>query len=740
MTTATTTYEPTAEMVRDEKIYLAWGLTETEYDAIVAKLDRLPNYTEAGLLSAMWSEHVSYKKSKPVLRTFWSRNERVLQGPGEGAGILDIGDGQAVVFKAESHNHPSAVEPYEGAATGVGGILRDIFSMGAQPVAVLDSLRFGELDNATTKHLLDGVIDGIAGYGNAIGIPTVGGEIGFDAVYQGNPLVNVMAVGVIDQAAMQVGRAEGIGNTVMYVGAKTGRDGIHGATFASAEFSSDEYQNRSAVQVGDPFMEKLVMDATLKVIREHGDVIVGVQDMGAAGLVSSSAEMAGKAGMGMQLNLDLVPQREAGMTPYELMLSESQERMLLVVAAGHEAEVQAVFEDAGLDAVAIGTVTDTGRYELLWHGDVAADVPVDFLTTAPKQNMPQATPARLNEPSADFVPGSVDGAATLADLLQQPTIASKASLFRHFDSMVRADTVVKPGGDAAVVRLRGTKKALAMTTDVNSRFTYLDPYIGGQLAVAEAAGNVVATGAQPIGITDCLNFGNPDDPEIYYELAQSLAGINQMAKQLNTPVISGNVSLYNETDGQAIYPTPMIGMVGLHEDVKTITSISFKNAGDVIYVLGATGADFNGSELQKMMTGDIAGRLRDFDMTEIQATQAKLLNAIAADLVASAHDIAEGGLGVALAESMFKTPFGAEVQWQVPTAWLFSETPGRFVVSVPAVNVAAFEELMGATATKLGVVTAGDAIQMRTTTDELNLSKTTLQKNYEEAITWQRNQ
>ncbi|MDA5457074.1 phosphoribosylformylglycinamidine synthase subunit PurL [Weissella confusa] len=740
MTTATTTYEPTAEMVRDEKIYLAWGLTEAEYDLIVAKLDRLPNYTEAGLFSAMWSEHVSYKKSKPVLRTFWSRNERVLQGPGEGAGILDIGDGQAVVFKAESHNHPSAVEPYEGAATGVGGILRDIFSMGAQPIAVLDSLRFGELNNATTKHLLDGVIDGIAGYGNAIGIPTVGGEIGFDAVYQGNPLVNVMAVGVIDQAAMQVGRAEGVGNTVMYVGAKTGRDGIHGATFASAEFSSDEDQNRSAVQVGDPFMEKLVMDATLKAIREHGDVIVGVQDMGAAGLVSSSAEMAGKAGMGMQLNLDLVPQREAGMTPYELMLSESQERMLLVVAAGHEAEVQAVFEDAGLDAVAVGTVTDTGRYELLWHGDVAANVPVDFLTTAPKQEMPQATPARLNEPSADFVPGTLDGAATLTELLQQPTIASKASLFRHFDSMVRADTVVKPGGDAAVVRLRGTKKALAMTTDVNSRFTYLDPYIGGQLAVVEAAGNVVATGAQPIGITDCLNFGNPDDPEIYYELAQSVAGINQMAKQLNTPVISGNVSLYNETDGQAIYPTPMIGMVGLHEDVKMITTISFKNAGDVIYVLGETAADFNGSELQKMVTGDVSGRLRGFDMTEIQTTQAKLLDAIAADLVASAHDIAEGGLGVALAESTFKTPFGASMQWQVPTAWLFSETPGRFVVSVPEANVAVFEQLMGDTATKLGVVTAGDTIQMNTEADELNLSKTTLQENYEEAITWQRNQ
>ena len=675
-----------------------------------------------------------------MLRTFWSKNERVLQGPGEGAGILDIGDGQAVVFKAESHNHPSAVEPYEGAATGVGGILRDIFSMGAQPIAVLDSLRFGELDNNQTRHLLDGVIDGIAGYGNAIGIPTVGGEIGFDDVYQGNPLVNVMAVGVLEQSAMQVGRAEGIGNSVMYVGAKTGRDGIHGATFASAEFSSEEEQDRSAVQVGDPFMEKLVMDATLKVINEHGDAIVGVQDMGAAGLVSSSAEMAGKAGMGIRLNLDTVPQRETGMTPYELMLSESQERMLLVVAKGREAEIQAVFNEVDLDAVVVGEVTDTGRYELLWHDEIVTDVPVDFLTNAPKQDMAQTKPARLATPAADFTPTIADAAATIKDLLMQPTIASKAKLFRHFDSMVRADTVVKPGGDAAVVRLRGTKKALAMTTDVNSRFTYLNPFVGGQRAVAEAAGNIVATGALPIGITDCLNFGNPDDPEIYYELAQSVAGINDMARALNTPIISGNVSLYNEFDGQAIYPTPMIGMVGLHEDVADITTIAYKNAGDRIYVMGATTADFNGSEIQKLQAGQIAGQLPALDMTQVTATQKQVLAGISAGMIASAHDIAEGGLAIALAESAFKTDFGFDVTVDMPTAWLFSETPGRFVVSVKADQGADFEAMMGDTATFIGTVTTDATFKLQTETETIALDKTEMQTAYQEAITWLVNQ
>ena len=733
-----TTHEPTPAEIAATKPYQAWGLTDEEYTLIKQTLGRLPNYTETGLFAAMWSEHVSYKKSKPVLRTFWSTNERVLQGPGEGAGILDIGDGQAVVFKAESHNHPSAVEPYEGAATGVGGILRDIFSMGAQPIAVLDSLRFRELTDARTQHLLNGVIDGIAGYGNAIGIPTVGGEIGFDPVYQGNPLVKVMAVGVLDQERMQVGRADGSGNTVLYVGAKTGRDGIHGATFASAEFSSDAEQDRSAVQVGDPFLEKLVMDATLTAIQQFGEAIVGVQDMGAAGLVSSSAEMAGKAGMGIHLQLDNVPQRETGMTPYELMLSESQERMLLVVTKGHEAAVQAVFQEANLEAVVIGEVTATGRYELTWHGETVADLPVNFLTQAPKQTMEQVKPARLQDPAPDFTPHVADLTTVWQDILAQPTVASKASLFRHFDSMVRTNTVIKPGGDAAVVRLRGTKKALAMTTDVNARFTYLDPYIGGQRAVAEAAGNIIATGALPIGITDCLNFGNPDDPAIYYELAQSVAGINEMARQINTPIISGNVSLYNETDGAAIYPTPMIGMVGLHTDTADITTISFKQPDDVIYLLGDTTADFNGSELQQLQTGAIAGRLPGLNRDKLSATQQSVLAGIQQGLIASAHDLAEGGLAVSLAEGAFGTPFGFDVTVPWTASWLFSETPGRFLVTVPANAVDAFETLLDTTYLRLGTVTHDDRLVVTTADGTVNLDKARLQEAYEGAITWQR--
>ncbi|KRN33232.1 phosphoribosylformylglycinamidine synthase II [Weissella halotolerans DSM 20190] len=523
--------EPSPVEIKKQGLYKQWGLTEDEYEYIVAQIGRLPNYTETGLFAAMWSEHCSYKKSKPVLRTFWSQNERVLQGPGEGAGILDIGDGQAVVFKAESHNHPSAVEPYEGAATGVGGILRDIFSMGAQPIAILDSLRFGEVTQPSTRRLVDGVIAGIAGYGNAIGIPTVGGELVFDKAYQGNPLVNVMAVGLLDQTQMHVGKAEGIGNEVLYVGAKTGRDGIHGATFASAEFDSARGQDRSAVQVGDPFLEKLVMDTTIKVMRELGDSIIGVQDMGAAGLVSSSAEMASKAGNGIELDLDEVPQRETNMTPYELMLSESQERMLLVVKKGQAAKIADYYAKAGLAAVVIGQVRADQRYRLRFKKEIVADVAVDFLTTPPEPVLQQRQPRRLQVVNKQQMqPDLTDASATFLALLGQSSLASKASLYRHFDSMVRTDTVIKPGSDAALVRVAGTKKGLAMTTDINGRYTYLDPKEGGKRAVAEAAANIVVTGAKPIGITDCLNFGNPDDPTIYYELAQSVAGINQMAR------------------------------------------------------------------------------------------------------------------------------------------------------------------------------------------------------------------
>ncbi|MCT4376426.1 phosphoribosylformylglycinamidine synthase subunit PurL [Leuconostoc suionicum] len=735
-----TTNELSPEEVRDSKIYIEWGLTEQEYDLIVKELKRLPNFTETGIFSGMWSEHVSYKKSKPILRKFWSTNERVLQGPGEGAGILDIGDNQAVVFKAESHNHPSFVEPYEGAATGVGGILRDIFSMGAQPIAVLDSLRFGELDNAHTKHIVDGVIAGIAGYGNAIGIPTVGGEIGFDGVYAGNPLVNVMAVGLMDQNAMQVGQAKGIGNSIIYVGAKTGRDGINGASFASAEFSSEEKSDRSAVQVGDPFLEKLVMDATLQAVREHSDIIVGIQDMGAAGLLSSSSEMAAKAGMGINLNLDMVPQRETGMTPYELMLSESQERMVLVVKKGEEQAIIDLFQSADLDAVIIGQVTDDGRYRLNFKNEVVADVPVDFLTHAPKQDLPMAEPARFANLSNDqFEPDMGNVKETILTLLAQPTIASKASLFRHFDSQVRADTAIKPGGDAALIRIRDTQKALAMTTDVNARYLYLNPRVGSKMAVAEAARNIVSTGAKPIGITDGLNFGSPDNPEVYYELDQAVAGINDVAKQLDTPIISGNVSLYNETDGQAIYPTPMIGMVGLLEDITKATRIAFQSAGDSIYLVGRTKDSFNGSEIQKMQTGHIAGQLFDFNDEDELAAQQFILDVTDQRLLNSAHDLSEGGLVVGLLESAFAGNLSFDISVDLADKYLFSETPSRFVVSVSPENRTTFESLAGDRVTKLGVVTADDTINITTTTSDIQLSFSETKKIYQESIAWKLN-
>ncbi|MBM7617495.1 phosphoribosylformylglycinamidine synthase [Weissella uvarum] len=731
--------EPTPNEIKDTKLYQAWGLTDAEYELIEQKLQRLPNYTETGLFSAMWSEHCSYKKSKPVLKTFWSKNDRVLQGPGEGAGILDIGDNQAVVFKAESHNHPSAVEPYEGAATGVGGILRDIFSMGAQPIAVLDSLQFGNPDQAETKRLIDGVVAGIAGYGNAIGIPTVGGATNFDATYQQNPLVNVMAVGLLNQADLHVGQARGIGNAVIYVGATTGRDGIHGATFASSEFDSHQDQNRSAVQVGDPFMEKLVMDTTLNAVREFGAHIVGIQDMGAAGLVSSTAEMADKAGRGMQLNLDRVPQREAHMTPYELMLSESQERMILVVEPEYAQSIMDLFKAQDLNAVQIGTVTDGKQYQLYFQDELVADVPVDFLTSAPKMHMAQTKPARLEKVASDYQPDLAQPSETLLALLAQPNVASKASLYRHFDCSVKANTVVKPGqADAAIVRIRQTDKALAMTTDINSRLTYLDPFIGGQRALLEAAQNIVATGATPIGITDCLNFGNPDDPEIYYELAQSVAGINDMAQLLNTPVISGNVSLYNETDGVAIHPTPMVGMVGLISNTDLIVTQNFKAVDDEIYLINPQPAEFNGSELQNMVQGQLSGALKPIDHKQVQAIMEKVQTATKRHLVQSVHDLSEGGLAVALSESLMETPFGAQVELKTPLNDIFSEVPAQFIVSVSSAQQQAFEDLMGTAAMKIGKITPVPELHIiGNDAKEIQLPMTQVKEKYKDSL-WQR--
>lgn len=730
--------EPTAEEIKKKRIYAEWGLTDEEYRMIEEDiLGRMPNYTETGLFSVMWSEHCSYKNSKPVLRKFPTSGPHVLQGPGEGAGIVDIGDGLAVVFKAESHNHPSAVEPYEGAATGVGGIIRDIFSMGARPIALLDSLRFGELDNPRTKYLLEEVVAGIGGYGNCIGIPTVGGEIAFDPCYEGNPLVNAMCVGLIEHKHIQKGQAAGVGNSIMYVGAKTGRDGIHGATFASEEFNQEEEQQRSAVQVGDPFMEKLLLEACLELILHHSDSLIGIQDMGAAGLVSSSAEMASKAGSGLILTLDEVPQRETGMTPYEMMLSESQERMLICVKSGEEEKIQELFQKYDLDAVTIGKVTDDGQYRLYHQGEEVANLPVDPLAEdAPVYHKEMKEPARIVEfqQLAPYQPVIEEPGQVLLDLLQQPTIASKRSIYETYDSQVQTNTVVRPGSDAAVMRVRGTNKALAMTTDCNARYLYLDPKIGGQIAVAEAARNIIASGGKPLAITDCLNYGSPDKPEVFWELSTSADGIAAACETLGTPVISGNVSLYNETDGQAIYPTPMIGMVGLIEDHKHITTQEFKKSGDLIYILGKTFADFDGSELQKMQLGRIEGVIRNFDLSIEKRNQELVLTAIQNGLIESAHDCSEGGLAIALAESAFKHQLGISVQFELSSAQLFAETQSRFVLTVAPENKTRFEEMMGDAAVLAGKVTDEAIIEISATDGQIKIETAVARKCWEDAI------
>ena len=730
--------EPTAEEIKKKRIYAEWGLTDEEYRMIEEDiLGRMPNYTETGLFSVMWSEHCSYKNSKPVLRKFPTSGPHVLQGPGEGAGIVDIGDGLAVVFKAESHNHPSAVEPYEGAATGVGGIIRDIFSMGARPIALLDSLRFGELDNPRTKYLLEEVVAGIGGYGNCIGIPTVGGEIAFDPCYEGNPLVNAMCVGLIEHKHIQKGQAAGVGNSIMYVGAKTGRDGIHGATFASEEFNQEEEQQRSAVQVGDPFMEKLLLEACLELILHHSDSLIGIQDMGAAGLVSSSAEMASKAGSGLILTLDEVPQRETGMTPYEMMLSESQERMLICVKSGEEEKIQELFQKYDLDAVTIGKVTDDGQYCLYHQGKEVANLPVDALAEdAPVYHKEMKEPARIADfqQLASYQPVIEEPGQVLLDLLQQPTIASKRSIYETYDSQVQTNTVVRPGSDAAVMRVRGTNKALAMTTDCNARYLYLDPKIGGQIAVAEAARNIIASGGKPLAITDCLNYGSPDKPEVFWELSTSADGIAAACETLGTPVISGNVSLYNETDGQAIYPTPMIGMVGLIEDHKHITTQEFKKSGDLIYILGKTFADFDGSELQKMQLGRIEGVIRNFDLSIEKRNQELVLTAIQNGLIESAHDCSEGGLAIALAESAFKHQLGISVQFELSSAQLFAETQSRFVLTVAPENKTRFEEMMGDAAVLAGKVTDEAIIEISATDGQIKIETAVARKCWEDPI------
>ncbi len=728
----------TPEQIKEQKPYLDWSLSEREYDYISEKLlGRLPNFTETGLFSAMWSEHCSYKKSKPVLRLFPNQNDRVLQGPGEGAGVVDIDDGQAVVFKAESHNHPSTVEPYQGAATGVGGILRDIFSMGARPIASLDSLHFGELDDPKMQMKVAGTVKGIGDYGNCMGIPTVAGETTFDPCYSGNLLVNAMSVGLMDQKDIQKGKAAGIGNAVMYVGAKTGRDGIHGATFASADFSDENATQRSAVQVGDPFMEKLLLEACLELIQNHPDWLVGIQDMGAAGIVSSSAEMASEGDAGMDLDLDLVPQREPNMSAYEIMLSESQERMLLCVNKGHEDDVKKIFDFYGLEAVTIGRIMEGHQYVLHHDGQVVCDIPVSSLTDdVLEETSEEQKPARIvqAEQEANWQPEVTDAGATLEQLLQQSTIADKSIFFEQYDSMVRTSTVVGPGSDAGVLRVRGTKKGLAMTTDGNGRFVYLNPEVGGKMALVEAAANIVATGALPLAITDCLNYGDPNDPEIFWELHQSVSGMAEACRVFDTPVISGNVSLYNENNGQAIHPTPMVGMVGLIKDLKNLVKMAAQAAGDQVYLLGQTGDDYAGSELQKMLTGDIAGTVADFDLNHVHAMMQTLLSLMEDGKVASAHDLTEGGLGVALAETLFKTDLGMNLKLDLTKNQLFSETAGRFVVTVKKEDAAAFEAALGDDATLIGEVTNSHWLQVRLADGNLNKNVADLEQLWKEAI------
>ena len=693
-------HEPNPEQIKAEKLYQQMGLSDEEFTMVENILGRIPNWTETGLFSVMWSEHCSYKTSKPVLKKFPTTGEKVLQGPGEGAGIVDIGDNQAVVFKIESHNHPSAIEPYQGAATGVGGIIRDVFSMGARPIAMLNSLRFGELDSARVKYLFKEVVAGIAGYGNCIGIPTVGGEVQFEPSYEGNPLVNAMCVGLIDHKDIKKGQAHGTGNTVMYVGAKTGRDGIHGATFASEELTEQSDEKRPAVQVGDPFMEKLLLEACLELVQS--DALVGIQDMGAAGLTSSSAEMASKAGMGIEMNLDLVPQRETGMTAYEMMLSESQERMLIVIEKGREQEIIDLFKKYDLEAVAIGTVTDDKKLRLIHHGEIVADVPVDALAEdAPVYHKPSKEPAYFAEfqAMAPEVPQVDDIKETFIQILSQPTVASKEWVYEQYDYMVRTNTVVSPGSDAAVLRIRGTKKALAMTTDCNSRFVYLDPQTGGKIAVAEAARNLVCSGAEPLAVTDNLNFGSPEKPEVFWQIEKSADGISEACRVLGTPVIGGNVSLYNETSGTAVYPTPVIGMVGLVTDLDHITTQPFKNSGDLIYLVGETKPEFGGSELQKLLNnGRIYGKAPEINIELEKERQDQVLAAIRAGVVQSAHDLAEGGLAVALAECLFDNgELGADIHLNGnPVTALFSESQSRFLLSVKKEDQQQFESLVAA--------------------------------------------
>ena len=671
-----------------------FGLSAEEYDLLVGRIGREPNALEAAIVGAMWSEHCGYKNSRPLFSAFPTTGPQVLQGPGENAGVVDIGDGWGVAFKMESHNHPSAVEPVQGAATGVGGILRDIFAMGARPFAVLDSLRFGNPDSPRTRFLLNGVVEGIAHYGNAIGVPTVGGEVTFHPSYQENPLVNVMALGLLRHEDLAKGTMGEVGNQIVYVGSKTGRDGLGGAVFASADLSDASQADRPAVQVGDPFMEKLLLEATLEAIQ--AGVVAGVQDMGAAGLVSSTCEMAYRAELGITMDLNKVPTRESGMVPMELCLSESQERMILVPVPGREQELHDLLAKWELDVVTIGEVEAHNNYRLTWNGEVVCDLPVALLNEAPKYTRegvesPEIVAARERDLSGVALPG--DLGAVLTDLLAHPTIASKRAIFQRFDHQVMTNTVVVPGAaDAAVLRVKGSGMGVAATSDCNPRFVQLDPYTGAAAAVAEAARNLACVGATPLAITDNLNFGNPHRPEVYFQLQQAVQGIADACRALNTPVTGGNVSLYNQyvEEGRtvAIHPTPTIGMVGVLPDVTVRATMDLKPGAHTLYLLGTHADSVGASQYLETVHGLEAGRVPALDLGLEQRVIDGTLALIRSGLTTTAHDCAEGGLAVALAEMAIAGGRGLKVSLNAPAdvradALLFGEAHSRVVVAVP---------------------------------------------------------
>ncbi len=714
-----------------------FGLAPDEYRKILEIVGRTPTYTELGVFSVMWSEHCSYKSSRRHLRKLPSKSELVVQGPGENAGAIDVGDGWAAVFKIESHNHPSFVEPYQGAATGVGGILRDIFTMGARPVASMNSLKFGSFEHPRTRYLLGGVVGGIGGYGNCVGVPTVAGEVMFDAAYNANILVNAFCLGLVRKGEMMSAKARGVGNPVLYVGSATGRDGIHGASKASAEFDNESEAKRPAVQVGDPFTEKLLIEACLEAGKTGA--IVAIQDMGAAGLTSSSSEMPSHGGLGIELDLDQVPLREANLTPYEILLSESQERMLIVAERGREAELQAVFEKWDLHAVVIGRITDDQRWRARWHGQVVADIPIGALADdAPLYDRPAAAP-KIQAPSKPARAGKhPETAAALRALLDSPNVASKKWVYRQYDSIVQSNTVLGPGSDAAVIRIKNSRRAMALKVDSNPRACALDPYLGAVGTVCEAARNVACAGARPVGITNCLNYGNPERPEVMWQFIRGVDGLRDASIAFCAPVVSGNVSFYNETEGHAIPPTPTIAVLGVMIDVSKHVTQFFKNAGDAIAIVRTGKPSLAASEYAAGFSVD-GGSLGAIDLTREAALVDGLVEGAEQGLISSAHDIAEGGLAVALAESCFnpRAILGAEVELGragTDAVVFFGEGPSTVILSIAQSDLTRVEKLFagrGLDFAVVGKVAADRRLKIDAALDE---DVAELQRIYEDAI------